>query len=126
MKRSVSVLAAAVVCLGVVGCVGDTDPATNVTNLSAKLNAHGFTNDGPATWWWEYDTVKSELGTSGDTEVCGNPSEADKRCGPARAGSPGSQVSLSVTVTGLTPNTTYYFRACGQDRALRRECVGAR
>jgi DNA-binding beta-propeller fold protein YncE len=111
--------------LAVVGCVGGTDPATNVTNLSAKLNAHGFTNNGPATWWWEYDTVKSDLGTANDTEVCGNPPEADSRCGPAAGGSPGSQVPLSVTVTGLTPNTTYYFRACAKDQnASQAVCAG--
>ena len=93
MKRFVSVLAVVVVCLGVVGCVGNTDPATNITNLSAKLNAHGFTNNGPATWWWEYDTVKSDLGTANDSEVCGNPPEADKRCGPASGGTPAAEVA---------------------------------
>jgi hypothetical protein len=27
--------------VGLVSCVGGTDPATNVTNVSAQLNAHG-------------------------------------------------------------------------------------
>lgn len=35
------------------GCVGDTDPATDVRAHPATLNAHVYTNDGPATWWWE-------------------------------------------------------------------------
>jgi hypothetical protein len=95
------------------GCVGTTDPATNITNMSAKLNAHGHTNNGPAVWWWEYATAQNALGSDSDVEVCGNPPEADHRCGPASAS---SDVSLSVTVSGLTPNTTYYFRACGQDQ----------
>lgn len=99
--------------LAVAGCVGNTDPATNITNVSAKLNAHGRTNNGPAVWWWEYATAASALGTGSDLEVCGYPSEPDKRCGPAA--SP-NDVPLSTTVTGLSPNTTYYFRACGQDQ----------
>jgi hypothetical protein len=105
-------------------CVGSTEPATEVTNVSAKLNAKGYTNDGPARWWWEYDTVQSELGTASDTEVCGNPPEADRRCGPAQGGSQSNQIPLSVTVTGLTPATTYYFRACGQDTNDSRPACG--
>ena len=101
--------------LGLGACVGATEPATNVTNLSAQLNARGYTDDGPATWWWEYDSVKSDLGTANDTELCGTPPEADRRCGPAAGGSRSNQIPLSVTATGLTPNTTYYFRLCGQD-----------
>ena len=101
-----------------VGCAGATEPATNVLNLSAQLNAKGYTNDGPATWWWEYDTVQADLGTANDTEVCGvgaGPKEPDNRCGPATGGSSSSQIPLNVVITGLTPSTTYYFRACGQD-----------
>ena len=106
----------AAVTLGLVACAGQTDPATNVTNVSAQLNAHGYSNDGPATWWWEYDTVKADLGTANDTEVCGGiPPEADHRCGPASGGSQANQVAVSTVVTRLTPNTTYFFRACGQD-----------
>jgi hypothetical protein len=113
MRRAL--LASLVAAATLTACVGSTEPATNVSTLSAQLNAKGFTNDGPATWWWEYDTVKSDLGTANDTEVCGYPPEPDRRCGPASAGTASSQIPLSVTVTGLTPNTTYYFRACGQD-----------
>ncbi len=114
MNRLLTACCAVSVALVVAGCVGSTEPATNVLNLSAQLNAKGYANDGPATWWWEYDTVQSDLGTANDTEVCGNPLEADRRCGPA-AGAQQNQIPVSVTVTGLTPNTTYYFRACGQD-----------
>ena len=106
---------AAALTLGLASCVGQTDAATKISTISAQLNAHGYTNDGPATWWWEYDTVKAELGTASDTEVCGYPPEADRRCGPASGGSQSNQIPVSVTVTKLTPNTTYYFRACGQD-----------
>ncbi|MBN1530263.1 MAG: hypothetical protein JW895_14480 [Thermoleophilaceae bacterium] len=106
-----SVLASA---LAFAGCVGDTDPATNVTSKTAQLNAHGRTNDGPASWWWEYSTSRSTLEANGGTEVCGSPPEADGRCGPAQGPSQ-QDVALSFKLTGLTPSTTYWFRACGQD-----------
>ena len=82
-------------------CTGSTQPATKVTNVSAQLNARGYTDDGPATWWWEYDSVRSDLGTANDTEICGSPPEPDRRCGPASGGSQSNQIPLSVTVTGL-------------------------
>jgi sugar lactone lactonase YvrE len=114
MRRPlIAALSAASVALA--ACTGSTEPATNVTNVSAQLNARGYTDDGPASWWWEYDSVRSDLGTANDTEICGNPPEPDRRCGPASGGSQSSQIPLSVTVTGLAPGTTYYFRACGQD-----------
>jgi hypothetical protein len=97
--------------VGLVACSGSTDPATNVRATQARLNAHGYANDGPARWWWEYATVQGDLGTANDTEVCGS----GTRCGPAAAGSSANPIPLSTVVTGLTPNTTYYFRACGQD-----------
>jgi hypothetical protein len=115
MRRLLLATLAAVAAVGLAACVGSTEPATNVTNNSAQLNARGYTDDGPATWWWEYDTVQADLGTLNDTEVCGNPPELDNRCGPASGGSQSNQVPLSVTVRGLDPSTTYYFRACGQD-----------
>ena len=42
------------------------------------------------------------------------------RCGPA---SSPTEVRLSTVVTGLLPNTTYYFRACGQDTNGPRSCA---
>ena len=105
----------AALALGLSACVGKTYPATNVTNVSAQLNARGYTDGGPATWWWEYDTLRGDLGTANDTEVCGNPHQPDRRCGPAHGGSRSNQIPLSVTVTGLMPDTRYFFRACGQD-----------
>ncbi len=115
MTRSLLATVSGIAAVAFAGCVGSTEPASNVTNVSAQLNARGYTDDGPASWWWEYDTVQSELGTSNDTEVCGNPPQPDRRCGPASGGSSSNQVPLSVTVRGLNPSTTYYFRACGQD-----------
>jgi hypothetical protein len=127
MTRSVSVLAALAAASAITACAGDTDPATNVTNVSAQLNAHGRTTGEPATWWWEYSTVQSNLGGPNDTEVCGagtGPKESDNRCGPASWDNRGD-LNLNVVVTGLTPNTTYYFRACGQKQSWGQGACGA-
>jgi hypothetical protein len=76
----------------------------------ARLHAHGHTHDGPAEWWWEYSSSRPALQSGGGTRVCGT--GPDGRCGPARSA---AEVRLSTLVTGLTPDTTYHFRACGQD-----------
>ena len=87
------------------GCVGDTDDASKVTSVSATLNAHGHTTGVPAYWWWEYSASLSVLQAGHGL--------ATQRLGPAEYSN--GDVSLSTRVTGLTPSTTYYFRACGQD-----------
>jgi hypothetical protein len=99
-----------VVTFGLAACVGGTDPATNVRATQARLHAHGHTNDGPAEWWWEYSASRPTLESGGAPKVCGT--EPDGRCGPA---SSSAEVRLSTLVTGLSPDTTYHFRACGQD-----------
>jgi hypothetical protein len=107
--RVVVALLAVAACLS--ACVGSTESATDVASSSARLNAKGYADDGPARWWWEYDSVRADLGTANDIEVCNQ----STRCGPASAGSASSPVPLNTVVSGLTPATTYYFRACGQD-----------
>ena len=106
MKRPVSVLAAVVVCLGVVGCVGDTDPASNVTNVSATLKAHGRTTTDRRPGGGSTTACAPSSATATDTEVCGNPPEADRRCGPGGLGdqrshsaraSPGSRPTRPTT-----------------------------
>jgi hypothetical protein len=112
--------------LSLASCVGDTDEATGVRATQARLNAHGHTTGKPATWWWEYDTVKAELGTANDIEVCGSgsgPKEPDRRCGPAQTPNT-NDIALNVVVTGLAPNTTYYYRACGQDQGASSPSCG--
>jgi hypothetical protein len=106
-------------------CAGNTDEATNVRATQALFNAHGRTTGKPATWWWEYDTVKAELGTASDTEVCGagaGPKEADRRCGPAESPASAGDIPVHVLVTGLSPDTTYYYRACAQDQGASPAC----
>src|SRR5215210_2643289 len=99
----------ALLAVGVAGCAGDTDPATDVRASSAVLHAHGKTTGSPATWWWEYSTSLATVRGGGGTQICGS----GRRCGPASY--PNGYARLSQSVKGLTPDTTYYFRACGQD-----------
>jgi Ca2+-binding RTX toxin-like protein len=102
---------AAVVLVGAVsviaGCVGNTDPATDVRATQAQLNAHGHTNNGPASWWWEYGISRSAVTNGQGTQT--------PHAGPASSGS--SDVSLNTVVKGLDRSQSYYFRACGQDKA---------
>jgi hypothetical protein len=95
--------------------VGSTGFPGDVNETRATLYASGYSDDGPMSWWWEYDNVRAELGTDSDTEVCGNPPQPDRRCGPASFGSPDDHVRMGTTVTGLIPGTTYHYRVCGQD-----------
>ena len=53
MTRAGIVVTVATATVGLSACVGATDPATNVRATQAQLNAHGYTDDGPAEWWWE-------------------------------------------------------------------------
>lgn len=110
VRRAGAAFMVVVAATGLAACVGGTDPATNVRATQARLHAHGHTNDGPAEWWWEYSSSRPALQSGGGTRVCGT--EPDGRCGPA---SSAAEVRLSTLVTGLTPDTTYHFRACGQD-----------
>src|SRR5215212_10826244 len=92
------------------GCVGGTDPASDITTTTAVLNAHGHTDKGPASWWWEYSDVKVNLGTAKGVRVCGSAVGSTARCGPA---SSSTDVKLSQKVANPQPATTYWFRACG-------------
>jgi Ca2+-binding RTX toxin-like protein len=105
---------AGLVAFGLAGCIGNTDPASHIRATQANLNAHGRTDNGPAFWWWEYGTSQSEVqnGQGTDTE----------HFGPA--GSP-SDVPLSYVARSLTPGTTYYFRACGQDQSSPTPICGS-
>lgn len=95
------------------GCVlGDTDPASDVRASRALLKAHGRTTGPAATYWWEYSTSEAAVRGGTGTQICGSPPEADRRCGPTTSS---TDLQLTQLVTGLTPNTMYYFRACAQD-----------
>jgi hypothetical protein len=87
------VLAAA---LGLPACVGHTDDATNLTATSATLNAHGKTTSGPARAFFRWGTQPDAL--TNTTPGISYPANVE---GPH-----------AETITGLSPSTTYYFRAC--------------
>jgi hypothetical protein len=111
-RRAVAFAGLAVTSVALAGCIGDTDPATDVTSTTATLHAHGRTNDGPAYWWWEFAEAESSLGSANGLRICGNATGADARCGPA---SSSNDVKLSQAVSNLKPGKAYFFRACGQD-----------
>ena len=89
--------------LAVVGCAsGSTDPATGVTDVAATLRAHGKTGgDNPTKWWFEYGKTTS-YGTKTPQHT---------------AGTSTAQQNVSERVTGLTPDTTYHYRACASNSA---------
>ena len=93
------VLAAAALILP--ACVGHTDDATNLTATSATLNAHGKSTDGAARAFFRWGTSPNALTNS--TPGVNYPANVE---GPH-----------AETITGLSPSTTYYFRACAVDNA---------
>lgn len=112
-KRSAALAFGILCALAAAGCVsGDTDPASDVRASRALLHAHGHTNEAPATYWWEYSSSEASVRNGTGTQICGSPPEPDRRCGPI---SSSTDIQLSQLVTSLSPNTTYYFRACAQD-----------
>jgi hypothetical protein len=74
-----------------------TSPATDVTTSEATLNATVNPRRSATSVWFEYSTA-ADLAQSVSTT-------------PAGAGNGGSAVPRSQRVTGLAPDTTYYFRA---------------
>jgi glucose/arabinose dehydrogenase len=82
------------------GCAsGATDSATDVTDKAATLRAHGSAGGKQASYWFEYGTTTS-YGTAT----------------PHRDGGSGTnQQNVSERVTGLTPDTTYHYRACASN-----------
>lgn len=71
-----------------------TNPATSVTSDSAQLNGTVNPNGKSTTYYFEYGTTKSY----GSHTVTSN------------AGSGTNNVSVSATITGLSPNTIYHYR----------------
>lgn len=76
-----------------------TGEATNVTAISATLNGTG-SGRGLTKVWFEYDTASgSYQDTSSTQNVSGSPFD----------------IPISIDITGLTSNTTYFYRIVGQN-----------
>jgi hypothetical protein len=82
------------------GCYGSTEPATDVQQDSARLNARGTANNGPAVSHFEYRP----------TNGTGFTWNTDQQNWPA-----GASGAFSQKVTDLLPATPYEFQLCGRD-----------
>jgi hypothetical protein len=116
LRRAQLVLIAAGVVIAVAACSGNTTPATNVTTSSATLNAVGGCSGGsptPCSYYWQY-------GTNGQYQLS---TPVQGPCGPNC--NTNGNVALNVSVTGLSPNTTYQYQICGKgDNVSSYVCVG--
>jgi hypothetical protein len=72
-----------------------TGDATSLTSTSAVLNGTVSSNAGPLAGWFEWGTTTS-LGMKSDAQTTND-----------------SKLTLTQTLNGLQPGTTYYFRAVG-------------
>jgi hypothetical protein len=93
-------IAVAGLILGLAGCYGSTEKATNVTTESAVLNAQGTTNAGPAESWFEYWATATPQ---------------DRATTPKQEWPGGISGPFSRGVDGLLQGTRYTFRMCGND-----------
>jgi hypothetical protein len=86
---------------GSVGPDAVTVSYTNLNGTSATLNGTIDPNNHSTTGWFEYGTSSTLSSSTETTHV--------------DMGSDGSPVELTQNISGLTPNTTYYFRAVGKN-----------
>jgi len=87
--------------MALAGCYASTNPATEVGPESARLNAHGTADDGPANSYFEYWLTGSTQTHSFE---------------PAGTWPAGASGPFSKVVTRLSANADYSFRVCGQDQ----------
>ena len=97
-------------CVSLAGCAATTRSASDVTAGSARLNAAGRTDSTPAHYYFQYATAPQALGTGFGVQT---PTRGPIRANVSGAG--GSLLPFSEQVSGLNPNTTYYYRVCGGD-----------
>lgn len=81
-----------------------TQPATNITQTSATLNGSYATNQSSSTNWFEWGTAQS-LGNQTTMQYIN-----------------ASSGTMQAFISGLMPNTTYYFRACADTTATAQTC----
>ena len=78
-----------------------TGSATNVTATSATVTGTVNANGLSTTAWFEYGTVKGTYGSKSSTQTV--------------TGS--NDTTVSATITGLTAETTYYYRIAAQNNS---------
>jgi hypothetical protein len=107
MRRGLCALAGTAA-LMLSGCVGFTDPATHVTQTSAWLEAHGRSDDYPASFYFRYSTNEADLptATAGRTPT---------RTVPAHTPASGNYGYFHEGVSNLSPGRVYIFELCGSD-----------
>lgn len=110
VKHAVGVLGAVAGSLALASCSGETRPATEVTNQSARLNAYGTADNGPAFSYFRLESAASGPG-----------GYFAERSWPAGASGP-----LSERVEGLFAGRTYTFRICGGDVGKEAVCAAPR
>ena len=118
-RRRAALLVVCAIAFVLTGCArATTDPATKVTDDSAKLNGHLNADGAATTYWFEH----------GRTTAYGK--ETDR----LDAGSGTTDVAVSELVSGLSATTTYHYRlcvlsegttTCGSDRAFTTAPAGA-
>jgi hypothetical protein len=92
---------AALALASLAGCHASTEPATDITQSTAKLNAHGTANSGEAQSYfelWPTGAPSRQLPT-----------------GPGFRWPAGVSGPFSTKAEGLYPSTSYSFRVCGRD-----------
>src|SRR2546421_1830953 len=109
-RRGLVVALAAFGALVVAGCAATTDPPSDVTASSAVFRAQGRTDSTPAHYFFQYSVNPNALGTGFGQQT---PTRGPIRAGVQTAG--GGLVPFGEAVSGLKPNTTYYYRVCGGD-----------
>src|ERR1700733_11724689 len=108
--RRLLAVVAVLSCAVLAGCAATTDPASDVTASTARLNARGRSDGTPAHYYFQYSTAANALGTGFGLQT---PTRGPIPGGTSGPG--GGLLPFSEQVTGLSPNTTYYYRVCGGD-----------
>ncbi len=110
-SRRLSLAAVVVSTLTLAGCFGSTEPATDVTVTSAKLQARGSTGSSAAYSFFQYWPAA-------------HPSrrvETPRKDWPANVSGP-----FAATVSRLAVDTPYSFRMCGGDAGRAPVCAQTR
>jgi hypothetical protein len=100
-----------VAALGLTGCYGSTEPATDVGPESATLRAHGTANNGPASSSFSYWLTNADRIRHGT---------------PVRSWPAGASGPITERVSGLAAGSSYSFKVCGRDEGGEDVCAQTR